>query len=113
MKFKTGKLPQDDKERLKYLYKFQEMLRLFHNQKGQEFEDGKITEREFRSFQNGWFDKRNLLICQEINKCTNKIPEFIADKKIPPLEKTDIRKEYREARKDISIIIDITDIEDD
>ena len=113
MKFKTGKLAPDFKVRIKYLYRFQEMLRLYHNQKGKEFREGKITEKAFRNFQNGWFNRRNLLICQEINKCKDHIPEIVAERKIPPLERTiNACEKYEVAKDDKKIIINITDIEE-
>jgi len=69
VKFKEGTLPPLYKNRIEYLYKFQELLRLYHNKKGEDFRDGKITEKEFKDFQSNWFNPRNNLLCLEINKC--------------------------------------------
>ena len=69
MKFKEGILPRLYKDRIEYLYRFQELLRLYHNKKGKDFSDGKIEEKEFRNFQSNWFNPRNNLICVELNKC--------------------------------------------
>ena len=114
MKFKTGKLPQDNEEKLRYLYRFQELLRLFHNQKGKEFREGKITEHTFRKFQRGWFEKRNFLLCKEIDKCKDKIPEIVAERKIPPWERTkNACAKYEASEHDKTIVIDITDIEEE
>ena len=69
MKFKQGVLPTDLSERIKYLYRFQELLRIYHNTKAQELKDGKIKESTFRRFQRNWFEPRNFLLCKEINNC--------------------------------------------
>ena len=112
MKFKSGTLPRYYKDRIKYLYRFQELLRLFHNQKGKDFRDGKITEEEFRTFQEGWFKKRNLLICRELNKCKQSMQEFKAIKKLSLDERCSTDAPYKEAQKDSTIHIEITDIEE-
>jgi hypothetical protein len=87
MKFKEGKLPEDPLERYKYLCRFRELLKLYHNKKGQE-----MLLEEFREFQKNWFDPRNDLICEEINACL-------------PL----LKKKYYD---DDKVQVDITDIEE-
>lgn len=69
MKFKDGALPEKITDRIKYLYRFQELLRLYHNTKSAELRDGKITEKTFRNFQSNWFNPRNNLLCAKINEC--------------------------------------------
>ena len=112
MRFKKGALPIDLKERLKYLFRFQEMLRLFHNKKSRQFHDKKMTEDDFRRFQKGWCKKRELLLCQEINKCKDTISELAVDNKLPIEEQKDIILIYKAAKNDKKIYIDITDIEE-
>lgn len=75
MKFKAGKLPLKYEDRIAYLYNLQEKFRLYHNQKGKDFRDGKITEKEFQEFQKTWFDDRNDFICTELNKCKKQLKE--------------------------------------
>lgn len=99
MKFKKDSLPTNIKDRLKYLYRFQETLRLFHNVQGKKFRDGKMTETEFRRFQKEWFGNRNQLICTEIHRCMARISEVE-------------REQCKLARKDKGIDIDISDIEE-
>jgi hypothetical protein len=69
MKFKEGTLPHLIKDRIEYLYRFHELLRLFHNQKAQEYKNGKITLDQFRYFQRGWYEPRSHLIIIEITHC--------------------------------------------
>ena len=66
---KTTKLPKNTSDRLKYLYRLQEKLRLFHNKKGEQCRNGDMSMKEFRIFQNMWFEPRNILICTLINEC--------------------------------------------
>ena len=86
MIFKEGNLPRLYKDRIEYLYRFQELLRLYHNKKGQEFRDGKITEKEFKEFQSNWFDPRNNLLCAEINKCKQHFKQVSVDIDINGIE---------------------------
>ncbi len=112
MKFKKDALPIDPKERLKYLYRFQEMLRLFHNEKGKDFHTGKMTEKAFRDFQHEWVRNRKLLICAEINKCKELIPEIVAEKTLALEERGKTLAIYKLAKDDEKILINITDIEE-
>lgn len=113
MKFKEGTLPVDPKEKLKYLYRFQEMLILFHNLKGKDFRNGKMTEKQFRNFQKGWVRNRKLLICAEINKCKEEIPEIVAEKKLSIEERGKTIELYKLSKNDKKIHVNITDIEED
>lgn len=112
MKFKENSLPVNLKDRLKYLYRFQEMLRLFHNVKGTAFRNGKMSEVEFRQFQKGWFGERNQLLCQEINKCKAAIPEIVEDYKLAVEKQKDVIDTYKAAKHDEKIHVNITDIEE-
>lgn len=69
VKFKEGRLPLLMKDRIEYLFRYNEILKLYHNKIGQKYKDGKITLTEFREFQNEWFEPRFQLISTEINKC--------------------------------------------
>lgn len=72
IRLKESLLPLDNEERLKYLFRLQELLRLLHNKKGQQYNDKKITEYQWKRFTQ-WFQKRNLIISKAINKCTKNI----------------------------------------
>ena len=67
--FKVGKLPVNAADRIKYLYRLQEKLRLYHNLYGKKYRDGIITLEELRQFQDTWFAPRSMLICESINEC--------------------------------------------
>ena len=73
MKFKDNILPIDIKERIAYLYRLNRLLIDFHNEKGKEYKDGKITLSEFRDFQEKWFNPRFKLISKEICNCKNNL----------------------------------------
>jgi len=110
VRFKNDKLPEVHEERIRYLYRFQEVLRLVHNKKGKDFREGKISEEEFRNFQADWFKKRNTLISREICKCRENLPQdfnkinYDNDKWINP---------YKAGKKDTTIIVHIDDIEEE
>lgn len=55
-------------DKLKYLFRTKELLRLEHNARGKNFRDGKITEAEFRDYQLADFEPRLKNVLQEINK---------------------------------------------
>jgi len=42
------------KEKLGFLYRVQERLRIVHNNKGQQFSDGQITEQQWTTFKIQW-----------------------------------------------------------
>lgn len=67
--FKPGVLPADYAERTKYLYRMQELLRLEHNDKGQQYKDGKITLEQWDNYRNLQFTPKSDLIINEILKC--------------------------------------------
>lgn len=70
VEFKTGKLPTNKVEKIKYLYRLQEKLRLRHNMEAAKYKAGQITLAEFRVFQNTWYEPRSMLISDAI--CKNK-----------------------------------------
>ena len=59
---------KNNKEKLSYLYRTQELLRLEHNEKGKEFRDGKMTEKVFRDYQSKDFEPRLKKVLFERNK---------------------------------------------
>lgn len=75
VEFKMGKLPKDEVDKLKYLYRLKEILRLYHNEQSKNYKDGKITLAAFRKFQKTWFKPRNFLVCETINNCKNAMVE--------------------------------------
>jgi hypothetical protein len=64
---KFPKTLSNNKERLKYLYRVQELLRLEHNAKGKDFRDGNITEKEFKHYQKHDFELRLNNVLHERN----------------------------------------------
>ena len=54
-----------DRQKIEYLYRLTELLRQRHNQKGQQYRDGVITESEWIAFVT-WFKNRNETISIEI-----------------------------------------------
>lgn len=107
VQFKEGKLPKNSEDRLKYLYKFQETLRIYHNNKASQTKEGELTLKEFRKFQQGWFNERNQLICVEIAKCKSQLTE----KEKESLLQDGSIKNKELYKKDKNIKIDINDIE--
>jgi len=69
MKINENILPENEKDKIAYLYRLQEKLRLYHNIKAQDYADGEITLEEFRTFQKEWFEPRNYFICELLNEC--------------------------------------------
>ena len=65
MKLQTLK---NNKEKLSYLYRTQELLRLEHNEKGKDFRDGKITKKVFRDYQSKDFEPRLEKVLSKRNK---------------------------------------------
>ena len=56
-----------DQDKLKYLYRTVELLRLEHNERGKDFRDGKMSEKDFRDYQKYDFEPRNQIVFFEIN----------------------------------------------
>jgi len=115
LKFKEGKLPKTPQAKLKYLYRLQELLRLYHNKKGEDVKKKKISLEEFRKFQQGWFKNRNSLICGKILECKNSLTE---SQKESLLEYDEEAKAYGAVKdkdkfkKDKKVQINIDDIEE-
>lgn len=110
LRFKKGILPKNNEERLRYLYKFQEQLRLFHNKKAKE-----LSLKEFRKFQQGWFRQYNNLIVGKILECKKNLN---SNEKKKLLDFDNVTKEYgaiknkEQYKKDESIEINLEDIEE-
>ena len=47
-----------DDDKVKYLYRVLELLKLEHNEKGKLFLDGFLSEKEFRDYQKGEFKNK-------------------------------------------------------
>ncbi len=78
IQFKAGKLPEDMAERLQYLYRLQEKLKLAHNIQGERYRNSEITLEEFRLYQDSWFEPRSILLSTEMNKCKVSLQEDAA-----------------------------------
>ncbi len=65
-----------DKDKLKYLYRMVELLRLEHNEKGKGFREGKMTEKDFMDYQKNDFELRNQKLFSEINQLKEKLDMF-------------------------------------
>jgi len=115
VRFKKEKLPKTSAARLKYLYRLQEQLRLFHNKKAKQVKDKEITLDEFRKFQKGWFAKRNNLICGKILECKANLTDSQKKSLLEYDKDTDSYgavKDKEKFKKDKDIKIDIEDIEE-
>ena len=60
MELKTSITKYGDK--LEFVYNAKEKLRLLHNAKGQEYKDGKLTEKEWNIWLNDYFMPRSQAI---------------------------------------------------
>jgi len=115
MRFKTDSLPKTPETKLKYLYRLQEKLRIFHNEKARQLKNGKITEEEFRKFQKGWFKKRNNLVVGEIIKCKTNLTKSQKEQLLEYNEKTNTFgavKNKEQYKQDIKTKVSIDDIEE-
>jgi len=70
MKF-PSKLTDEDK--LRFLYRAVELLRLEHNEEGRKCREGEISESQFREYQKNSFEPRNQALFFEINKLKEKL----------------------------------------
>jgi len=109
--FKIGILPSDPEDRIKYLYRLEELLKIYFNKKGQEYKEGKLDAGQFRYFKDKWFYPRSIAINKEINRCRKNIKAFQDYYKLSEeqqkeieddLEKNPLRK-YKLAKKDTTI----------
>lgn len=75
-KMKIPQIIQTNEDRVKYLYRVLELLRLEHNKKGQEFREGKITEKEFREYQKGEHREKTAKIFADLNPIKDKLGMF-------------------------------------
>lgn len=64
---KIPKTLTTNQDKLKYLYRVVELLRLEHNEKGKDFREGKMSEKDFRAYQKYDFEPRNQIVFFEIN----------------------------------------------
>ncbi len=65
-----------NQDKLKFLYRAMELLRLEHNERGKMFREGKISEKEFRDYQNGEFNQKTEKIFAELNPLKEKLGLF-------------------------------------
>ncbi len=55
-------------DRTEYSYRAQELLRLDHNAKGQDYKDAKISESEWNTYKTDIFEPKQATIVEEILK---------------------------------------------
>lgn len=55
-------------DKLKFLYRAVELLRLEHNERGKDFRDGKMSYQDWNSYVKSSFEPRNKKLFSEINK---------------------------------------------
>ena len=65
-----------DEDKVKFLYRTLELLRLEHNKLGDDFRAGKITEKEFRDYQKGEHREKTNKIFDELNPIKEKLGMF-------------------------------------
>ena len=65
-----------DEDKVKFLYRALELLRLEHNKLGDDFMAGKITEKEFRNYQKGEHREKTAKIFKELNPIKEKLGMF-------------------------------------
>ncbi len=82
-----------DQDKVKFLYRAIELLRLEHNEKGKVFREGKMTEKEFRDYQNYDFEPRNQKLFSILNPIKDKLGMFQMSKEKNP---NDPRLAYKE-----------------
>lgn len=69
---------EDEAEKVtEFSYITQEKLRLAHNQKGQDYNDGVITKKEWEDWKKGYFDPRSSAICVEILTAKNLLKKSV------------------------------------
>ena len=68
-----------DEDKIRFLYRAIELLRLEHNIKGKEFRDGKISEKTFRDYQKYNFEPRNEKLFAMLNPIKEKLGMFQLD----------------------------------
>jgi hypothetical protein len=73
------KIISGNSDRIKYLYRMLELLRLEHNAKGKLFKEGKLSETEFRTYQQGEFRDKSDKIFAELNPLKEKMGMFELD----------------------------------
>ena len=62
-----------NEDKLKYLYRVVELLRLEHNEEGRKCREGEISESQFREYQKNSWEPRNQALFFEINKLKEKL----------------------------------------
>jgi len=87
-----------DQDKLKYLYRVEELLRLEHNERGKEFRDGKVNEKDFRDYQRNDFEPRNQVVHFEINNILER--EGITYKEDMFAETTEKQDLYEQLKQD-------------
>ena len=62
-----------DEDKVKFLYRNIELLRLEHNAKGKDFREGKMTEADFRNYQKGDYRIRQTKLFELLSPIKEKV----------------------------------------
>lgn len=65
-----------DEDKVQFLYRAIELLRLEHNEWGKAFREGRLSEKEFRDYQKNDFRPRNLKLFEMLNPIKDKLGMF-------------------------------------
>lgn len=65
-----------DEDKIKFLYRTLELLRLEHNEMGRKFREGGMSESQFRDYQRNDFEPRNQRLFALINNLKEKLDMF-------------------------------------
>jgi|APSaa5957512535_1039671.scaffolds.fasta_scaffold28984_3 hypothetical protein len=92
-----------DDEKLKFLYRVSEKLRLEHNNKGKDFKDGVITKVEFNTYIKNNFLVKQKIVLREINLIKDALDFFNPDKRDEIQTLKEVGKKANNLDKDIDI----------
>lgn len=94
----------DDQTKMKYLSRQIELLRLEHNKKGKDFEDGKISKKDFDKYLKDNFEPRIKDAFSDLNQLKEKSNLFRANKDVKDCPPALIKqlKDIKDAKNDSS-----------
>ena len=75
---------ETNEDKVRFLCRVIELLRLEHNEWGKSFREGKLTEKEFRNYQNGEFHQKISKISLILNPIKESLGMFQLDPRFNP-----------------------------